>query len=92
MLADSRFDISDSVALYCFKLDSKDVEKTSRITSVRLYVERVIGVKQKYTMLQSTVPITLLQNNLTVQLTTLVKMVRVACAWVNLSESIKPPD
>ena len=43
-------------------------------------------------MLQSTIPITLLQNDPTVQLTTLDKMVRVACALVNLSESIIPPD
>ena len=43
-------------------------------------------------MLQSTIPITLLQNDPTVQLTTLDKMVHVACALVNLSESIIPPD
>jgi len=53
---------------------------------------KVIGVRQKYTMLQSTIPITLLQNYLTVQLTTLDKMVHVVCALVNLSESIIPPD
>jgi len=53
----------------------------------------VIGVvRQKYTMLQSTIPITSLQNDLTVQLTTLDKMVHVACVLVNLSESIIPPD
>jgi len=53
----------------------------------------VIGVvRQKYTMLQSTIPITLLQNDPTVQLTTLDKMVHVTCALVNLSESIIPSD
>ena len=41
----------------------------------------VIGVvRQRYTILQSTIPITLIQNDPTVQLTTLDKMVRVACA------------
>jgi len=42
------------------------------------YVIEVIGVfRQKYTTLQSTIPIILLQNDPTVQLTTLDKMVRV---------------
>ena len=46
----------------------------------------VIGlVRQKYTMLQSTIPITLLQNDPTVQLTRLDKMVRVACASVRIN-------
>ena len=54
---------------------------------------KVIGVvRQKYTMLQSTIPIILLQNDPTVQLTTLDQMVRVACALVNLSKSIIAPD
>jgi len=53
----------------------------------------VIGVvRQRYTILQSTIPITLIQNDPTVQLTTLNKMVCVACDLVNLSESIIPPD
>ena len=53
----------------------------------------VIGVvRQKYTMLQCTIAITLLQNDPTVQLTILDKMVHVACALVNLSESIISPD
>jgi len=54
---------------------------------------KVIGVvSQNYTMLQSTIPITLLQNGPTIQLTTLDKMVHVTCTLVNLSESIIPPD
>jgi len=105
VLADRGFDISDSIALYGCKLDipgftkgkkqldPNDVEKTRRIASVRIHVERVIGVvRQKYTMLQSKIPITLLQNDPTVQLTTLDKMVRVACALVYMSQSIIPPD
>jgi len=56
-------------------------------------IVEVIGVvRQKFTILQIIIPITLLQNDPTVQLTTLDKMIRVACALVNLSESIIPPD
>jgi len=43
-------------------------------------------------MLQSTIPITLLQNDPTIQLATLDQMVRVACDLVNLSESMISPD
>jgi len=51
----------------------------------------VIGVvRQKYMMLQSTIPITLLQNDPIVQLTALDQMVHYAL--VNLSESIILPD
>jgi len=55
-------------------------------------IEVIDVVRQKYTMLQSTIPITLLQNYPTVQLTVLDKMVHVACALMNLSESIILPD
>ena len=69
------------------------LKTTRRIASVRIHVERVIGVvRQKYTMLQCTIPITLLQIDSTVQLTILEKLVRVACAFVNLSQSLIPPD
>ncbi|KAK2140238.1 hypothetical protein LSH36_1426g00007, partial [Paralvinella palmiformis] len=48
------------------------LKTTRRIASVRIHVERVIGVvRQKYTMLQCTIPITLLQIDSTVQLTIL---------------------
>lgn len=105
VLADRGFDVEDQVGLYCAKLEipaftsgkkqlaSVDLEKTRGLAAVRIHVERVIGVaRQKYTMLQGTIPITLLQNDPEVNLTTLDKIVRVACAMVNGSESVVPFD
>ena len=70
VLADRGFDIADSVAsmranLYipAFtrgkpQLSAKEVEETRRIANVRIHVEHVIGlVRQKYPILQSTIPI-----------------------------------
>ena len=62
VLADRGFDIAESVGFYCAEvkisaftkgkkqLSGADVESTRRIASVRIYVERVIGlIRNKYT-------------------------------------------
>ncbi len=72
VLADRGFDISDSVArrqarLYIpaftrgkDQLSAMEVHETKTIANVRIHAERVIGcVRQKYSILQSTLPITL---------------------------------
>ena len=105
ILADRGFTISDSVALHNAELkipaftkgkkqlSPLDVEMTRVLASSRIHVERVIGMtRQKYTILQSTIPIPLLQVDTSVQLTTLDKIVRVACALTNLSPSCVPLD
>ena len=76
LLADRGFDIHTSVGFYCAErniptctrgkaqLSAIEIETTRSIAAVRIHVERVIGlIRQKYTMLQSTVPITLLNKN-----------------------------
>lgn len=60
------------------------------MASVRIHVERIIGVAmQKYSMLQSTIPIIRLPKDVTTGLT-LDKVVRVACALYNIPEPVLP--
>lgn len=104
VLADRGFTIQDQVGLYCAqveipaftkgkKLTPVELEDTRKLASVRIYVERVIGLaRSKYTMLQGPVPISLLYNTDNSELTTLDKMVRVACALTNICPSVIPFD
>lgn len=105
ILADRGFDVSGSlglrgaeVAIPAFtrgkkQLSMLEVETTRNLAAVRIHVERAIGVaRQKYTMLQSTIPISLLQDDVTTGLTTLDKVVPVACGLTNLSASLIPTD
>ena len=105
VLADRGFTISDQVGLYCAtveipaftkgkkQLSSIELENTRELAAVRIHVERVIGVtRQKYTMLQGPVPITLLQTDPNSGLTALDKIVRIACAFTNACESVVPFD
>lgn len=103
ILADRGFTVSESVAFYNAELkipaftkgkqqlSALDVETSRVLASVRIHVERVIGVtRQKYSMLEGTIPITFLQCDSHCKLTTLDKIVRVACALTNLSPSCVP--
>nr|CAI5825498.1 unnamed protein product [Callosobruchus analis] len=75
ILADRGFLISEIVGLHMAKLvtpaflkgkkqlDPQNIEETRKVASVRVHVERVIGVlKQKYTILHLTLPISLLKK------------------------------
>ena len=76
ILADRGFTVQESVGLLMgqlkipaftkgkTQLPALDVETTRALASPAIHVERLIGmVRQKYTMLQGTMPITLFQSD-----------------------------
>ena len=74
------------------QLEKVNVDWSRELSHVRIHVERVIGVlKQKYTILQSVLPITLLSDG-EGTLSTVDKVVKVCCAFVNLCPSVVPQD
>ena len=105
VLADRGFDIDEVVAMEGAKLkipaftrgkkqlSGQEIETTRHIANVRIHVERVIGLlRQKYTMLQSVVPISLLISKTNLESPMLDKIVVVASALTNLCPSVVPFD
>lgn len=109
VMADRGFTINESVGLKQAKLvipaftkgksqlDPVDVEKTRGIASVRIHVERVIGLlRRKYTILEGTLPTDFLRGNPNgppeVQVPIIDRIVRVCSALVNLCPSVVPFD
>ena len=102
ILADRGFTVQESIGLQMAELkipaftkgksqlSALDIETTRTLASQRIHVERVIGmVRQKYTMLQETIPITLLLSDKN-EATALDKIVHVACSLCNMCESVVP--
>ena len=95
ILADRGFDIGDSAALFgatveipAFtkgkkQLSAFDVERSRKLASVRVHVERVIGLsRKKYTILQSILPLDYLMKKDGINLTTIDK-IAVICQCSN---------
>ena len=70
------------------QLEKLDIDWSRELSTVRIHVERVIGVlKQKYTILQSILPITLIPDYKDSK-STIDKIVQVCCVCVNLCPSV----
>ena len=104
VLADQGFDIDELIAMEgaelhipaCTRgkkqLSGKEVELSKKIENVQIHVERVSDLlrQKKYTIVQSTIPITMLLNKARQEKPTLDKIVNVACALTNLCPSVVP--
>lgn len=101
VLADRGFDIQSSVgSLYgelkipAFtkgkdQLNPVAIESTRQIANVRIHVERVIGlVRQKYTILNDTLPIDLVITKDKDSTPSIDKIAHVCCSLVNLCDSV----
>ena len=103
ILADRGFDIAESVGLKqaslhisAFtrgkqQLSALEIEDTRNIANVQIHVERVIGcVRQKYTILQSTLSINFVTKRAHEEVPIIDYIVRVCCALNNLCDSVVP--
>ena len=105
VLADRGFDISESVGTMQARLhipaftkgkdqlSALEIEETRSIANVRIHVERVIGaVRQKYTVLQNTLPIDFVTRRHGEDCPLIDHIVRVCCALNNVCDSVVPFD
>ena len=73
------------------QLEKQDVDWSRELSVVRVHVERVIGVlKQKYTILQGTLPISLLSDSDDDNEAVIDKIVKVCCACINMCPPVVP--
>ena len=102
-MADRGFNIDEDLAVRGAKLvipaftrgkeqlSREEVEKSRQISRVRIHVERVIGhLRKKYTILQGTLPITLIKKHSDTDVATIDKILVVTAALTNLSDSVVP--
>ena len=104
VLADRGFTVAESVGFYQVtlkipaftknkdQLHPVDVEMTRKIASVRIHIERVIGLlRNKFAILRSRLPIILLKDGQAEDEKILIdKIVHVCCCLTNMCEPIIP--
>lgn len=101
MLADRGFNIDEDLQFYGAKLQIpaftrgkkqlslEEVERSKRLSRVRIHVERVIGLlKQKYKILEGPLPLNLIKHKSDEEYATIDKVVTVCAALTNLSDPI----
>ena len=103
ILADRGFDIADDLGVYGARLQipsftrgkrqlhMQEVEYSKKLSKVRIHVERVIGlIKNKYTILQSTLPISLIKHKCDSDYANIDKILTVCAALINVCPSVVP--
>ena len=103
VLADRGFDIAESVGMTQAKLHipaftkgksqltAIEIGETRTIANFRIHVERVIGnVRQKYLILQSTLPIDFLTKRVGEECPLIDRIVRICCGLCNVCDSVVP--
>ena len=100
VLADRGFDIAEVVAVMLHipgftkgkpQLLASEVESMRKIANVRIHVERVIGcVRQKYGILQGTLPIDFVSKRLGEDIPAIDCIVQICCALNNVCVSVVP--
>ena len=101
ILADRGFNIHDSASMYCARvqlplftrgknqLSKEEVDVSRQLSRVRIHVERVIGVvRQKYTILQSTLPVNFIMCSKNQDISVIDKVVTICCALCNCCKSV----
>ena len=101
ILADRGFTIQESVGMLCAEvkitpltkgkkqLSKLEVDTTRELSQVRIYVERIIRmVHQKYTILQSTLPISMIMCNKDEGISSIDKTFAICCASCNHCQSV----
>ena len=101
VLADSGFTIQESAGMYCAKVNTPpftrgkkqlskfEVDTARQLSRVCIHVERVIGVIwQKYTILDSTLPINMIMCDEEEDYSVIDKTVTVCCALCNCCGSV----
>ena len=105
VLADRGFTIQDSVGMLCAEvkhppftrgkpqLCKLEVDSSRQLSQVRIHIERVIGaVRQKYMILQSTLPVSMVACYSEDKLSPIDKIVTICCALYNHCNSVLPFD
>ena len=103
VLADRGFTVQESAGLYCAEvhippftkgkaqLSKVEVDTARRLSRVRIHVERVIGlVRQKYAILQSTLPVNMVSCTDTDGYSIIDKILTICCALSNCCNSVVP--